>query len=184
MKKIFLFFITSLFILLFSCASVEKAETVETNSPAITTVKIDELKITDSDDYFKYIPNLYINYNGELYSALRGTCSWYVDIDGKSHGLAADTAAPEVLIQRHEKTIIIDEEAYIELVFDRDTISYEVKIWNSDDYDLSQIITTENDSIHISKKQPFTIYQVGAKFEFTEGNVREHGYVYYVFAIN
>ena len=130
------------------------------------------------------IPSLSIEYKDGIYSAVTGTYSWNVIQGVTGCGIEADAGTPDVLIKYQEKPILIAENSEINLIFNPMPTNYEVKIWNTENYDLSQVIDNNDDKIIITKDQPFTIYEVVADFEFESDGIKQSGRVYYAFAVN
>lgn len=140
--------------------------------------------IFDEYSFNEDVPNLFIMYDNQTIMAAKGTYSWMIEYGIYGMSVEADSGPPEELVGYQERPITIEEYTELRLVFSRIPTSYTVRIWNEQDYDLSQEMDVYGDTISIAKDQPRTIYTVTAKFEFIDGDFKESGTVHYVFVVN
>ncbi len=140
--------------------------------------------ILDEYDFEKGVPELSIEFENLTIRAGRGTYTWMIEYGIYGKDVHGDSFSSHELVDYQEQPINIEEYTELLLVFSRIPTSYEVKIWNADDSDLSQVIDAFGGRIGTAKDQPRTIYTVTAKFKFIDGDFKESGTVHYAFVVN
>ena len=178
MKRVLFFILMSVIFLTFGCSTV-----VEQDSNQVTSTTENTDALNKEYDYDQNVPELVLEYNGQSVNAVRGTYSWTVENGDEGIGIEADSGSPDELIKYQEQHIVINEASEIHFIFDREPTSYIVRIWNTDNYELSKEIDVVNDKIDITENQPCTIYEVIADFS-SNNDLKESGKVYYSFVVN
>lgn len=121
----------------------------------------DQTEVVVKTPILKAPPNLSVTVDDIEVNLAKGTYSWsYPNGDGTSTAIEADSAAPPDLVKSLNQ-VDVTSESKIKLDFEKDPLSYQVRIWKTD-------YTTTNvnkESYGLSEHKGLLVYEVLANWQ-------------------